>query len=127
MEVDLRTEPLVKQLADLRRRYGTGQGRGHPPSYAPAQAARVRDLRAQGMSIREIERAVNLSHGTVQRIIAKTATAPVPGPTREERHAARMRRADDKRLRSWPERMDAANAAVEEAEQTALRSRRRER
>src|SRR5689334_14146012 len=102
---------------------GPDQRELYPLSYALAQAARVRELRAGGMSIRQIERAVNLSHGTVQRILAQPVPCPLPAMTKQERRVERMRRADDKHLRSYPARLDAALDVVEKAEDEALRLR----
>ena len=58
--LDKREVELAAREAILKKRYGTGQPRGRPPSYAPATVLEVRKLHEMGRSQADIVREIGL-------------------------------------------------------------------
>ncbi len=56
--------------AGLRRAKANGKALGRPKTLTPKQAARIRTLRADGMSLRKIAQEIGGSLGSVQRALA---------------------------------------------------------
>jgi hypothetical protein len=82
-----RSLEVEARAAMLSRRRGTGIGRGRPAEWSEEDAARVRALRAAGLSFRGIADETRMTLGKVQRILAPRTRPPVTHAVQEQRLA----------------------------------------
>jgi DNA invertase Pin-like site-specific DNA recombinase len=75
VERELTRQRTLESIA-YRRKRGQSLG-GRPKAYTPEQADLVRRLRHEGQSFRAVSKAVGLSLGVVQRIVAIDSSSPV--------------------------------------------------
>lgn len=62
------------RLAKQRERYEAGGGRwGRPPAMSPAQVESARAMRAEGRSLRAVERLLGVPRSTLARTLAREA------------------------------------------------------
>jgi len=90
--LDSREERILQLEAEvvmLRRRRGTGIGRGRPADWTENQAKTVRDLKDGGMSYRRIADEVRLTPSQVWTILKPRVTPAVTRESRESRLAHR--------------------------------------
>lgn len=80
---------LEAEVTMLRRRRGSGVGRGRPANWTEGQAKTVRELKASGESFRHIADQVGLTLSQVQTILKPRSGPAVTHESREDRLARR--------------------------------------
>jgi hypothetical protein len=85
-----RNDELEGEVLMLRRRRGSGVGRGRPAEWTQGEAATVREMRAAGASLGQIAGSTRLSVSQVRTILKSRPPTEEALSSREERIARRL-------------------------------------
>ena len=90
VDIEERNKELEGEVLLLRRRRGSGIGRGRQPEWTKAQAAEVQKRRGEGMSLRRIADETRLTLAQVRTILKPRPATEDQGMPREEKVARRL-------------------------------------